>query len=48
MIFLLVKLATFKITTYILGSLAFGKVQNLLLQRGRLKRTGMGLRNYLL
>ena len=41
MIFLLVKFATFEITTYmyILGSLAFGKVQNLDLQRGRLKRT---------
>ena len=40
MIFLLVKFATFEITIYILGSLGFGKVQDLHLQRGRLKRTG--------
>ena len=39
MIFLVVKFATFEITIYILGSLGFGKVQNLHLQRGRLKRT---------
>ena len=57
MIFLVVKFATFEITIYILGSLGFGKVQNLHLQRGRLKRTRnnikkdfflVGLRNYLL
>lgn len=38
-IFVLVKFATFEITIYILGSLGFGKVQNLHLQRGWLKRT---------